>query len=481
MHRRVRLAPLLGGLIVSYIAVVAIWALCSSGATVESAPSSNAHRTNVDDALAHGTREVLHVPLPGSTTTRDVDVYRPAVPDSADIPVLYFLHGFPGTAADVFGAGLPKLVDRLIAAGYPPFVLVAPDGNGVSHHDTEWANAVDGTDQFETFVTGPVIRAVEGSHVRDRNHRAIAGFSMGGYGAVNIALHHPDLYSQVIPIAGYFHVDDRSSVFKNELASIDANTPELHLSAARGERILVVDGDQGSDRVVKGESGLFYQQLIAAHVPASYEKLPGDHSWAFVASAFPDVMRFLEADWSTLQPPVPEVPSAPRAATTRQWQGTLSDAHVTIALLAAHDRRVAALDRVRAAVGAQPVSYVVMTVTNPSTAPGAVSLFKASFVSAAGTTIDANPVTAVLAEWSSEANRPTRGRRAPAASTAPRLAPDAPLVTDIEQLERSFREDTSVAPGRSRTVVLITTAVVRKVRLVFVGNSFAAGSLVPVS
>ena len=192
-------------------------------------------------------------------------------------------------------------------------------------------------------------------------------------------------------------------------------------------------------------------------------------------------MRFLEADWSTLQPPVPEVPSAPRVATTRQWQGTLSDAHVTIALLAAHDRRVAALDRVRAAVGAQPVSYVVMTVTNPSTAPGAVSLFKASFVSAAGTTIDANPVTAVLAEWSSEANRPTRGRRAPAASTAPRLAPDAPLVTDIEQLERSFREDTSVAPGRSRTVVLITTAVVRKVRLVFVGNSFAAGSLVPVS
>ena len=115
-------------------------------------------------------------------------MYRPAVPDSAELPVLYFLHGYPGSASDVFDAALPRLIDRLVAEGYPPFVLAAPDGNGPSHRDTEWANAVDGTDQFETFVTGNVIRAVEGSHLRDRTRRAIAGFSMGGYGAVNLAL-----------------------------------------------------------------------------------------------------------------------------------------------------------------------------------------------------------------------------------------------------------------------------------------------------
>ena len=109
--------------------------------------------------------------------------------------------------------GCPRLIDRLVAEGYPPFVLAAPDGNGLSHRDTEWANAVDGTDQFETFVTGNVIRAVEGSHLRDRTRRAIAGFSMGGYGAVNLALRHPDLYGEVVPIAGYFHVDDPSGVF----------------------------------------------------------------------------------------------------------------------------------------------------------------------------------------------------------------------------------------------------------------------------
>src|SRR6185312_14893020 len=291
MRRSRTVGLAIGILVVLYIPAVTIWAVLGQ----HQAPSRPADgrgttaasgRLSTTAAIPHGTRQVLHVPLPGSTTTRDVLVYRPAVPDSAELPVLYFLHGYPGSASDVFDAGLPRLIDRLVAEGYPPFVLAAPDGDGLSHRDTEWANAVDGTDQFETFVTGNVIRAVEGSHLRDRTRRAIVGFSMGGYGAVNLALRHPDLYGQVVPIAGYFHVDDPSGVFAHELAAIDANTPELHLTDARRERILVVDGDEGSDRVVSGESRLFYEQLVTAHVPASYEQLTGGHSWTFVAGAF---------------------------------------------------------------------------------------------------------------------------------------------------------------------------------------------------
>ena len=318
-------------------------------------------------------------------------MYRPAVPDSSDLPVLYFRHGFPGSPSEVFDAGLPQLIDRLVAEGYPPFVLAAPDGNGVSHRDTEWANAVDGTDQFETFVTKNVIRAVEGPHPRDRSRRAIAGFSMGGYGAVNLALRHPDLYGQVVPIAGYFHIDDTAGVFAHQLAAIEANTPELHLTDARRQRILLVDGDAGGDRVVTGESRIFYQQRVAAHVPVSYEQLTGTHSWAFVAAAFPDVGQFLDADWSTLQPPVPEPSAESRADTVRRWRGRLSGAEVDVTMIAAHDSRATDLERVRSALGAAPVSYVVVTLTNPATASSSESLFKVSLVDGAGTTVDANP------------------------------------------------------------------------------------------
>jgi S-formylglutathione hydrolase FrmB len=425
---------------------------------------------------------VLHVAVPESDNTREVLVYRPAVADSANLPVLYFLHGFPGSASDPFDAGVPQLIDHLIAAGYPPFVLAVPDGNGVSHRDTEWANAVDGTDQFETFVTQNVITAVEGANRRDRSRRAIAGFSMGGYGAVNLALRHPDLYGQVVPIAGYFHVDDTSGVFGNQLATIDANTPELHLADARRERILVVDGDQGRDRVVKGESHLFYEQLVAAHVPASYEQLAGDHSWAFVAAAFPDVARFLEADWSTLQPPVPEASAGEGSEATGRWQGDLSGAQTQVSLISAHDPRAARLEVVRAALGAAPVSYVVVTLSNPASASAPVSLFKASLVDTAGTTVDANPAPSVLAEWLTEATRPRRGRSpAVPGNAAGRRTPNASLISEVQELERSLRGQTVVAPGQTKTTVLVTTAVVRDVALVFVGDSFAVGTLDRVS
>ncbi len=252
------------------------------------------------------------------------------------------------------------------------------------------------------------------------------------------------------------------------------------------QRILIVDGDQGKDRVVKGESQLFYQQLVAAHVPVSYEQLVGNHSWAFVAAAFPDVARFLDADWSTLRPPVPEPVVGERSEATGHWRGNLSGAHVEVSLVSTRDARAARIESVRAALGAAPVSYVVVTLSNPTGASAPVSLFKSSLVDAAGTTVDANPASSVLDEWLAEATRRPTGRRsavAPASTAAAaaadggRRAPDAAAIAGTRELERALRAQTVVSPGETKTAVLVTTAVVGDVASVFVGNSFAIDTL----
>jgi S-formylglutathione hydrolase FrmB len=472
--------------LILYIPAVAVWATVDGGgsgtARAASAviPTTTGRRKGSSArgraTTTRGTVQTLHVPVPGTHTTRDVIVYRPDVPDSADLPVLYVLHGSPGSANDAFAAGLPQIVDRLVAVGYPPFVLASPDGNGTKHPDTEWANAVDGTDQFETFVTRNVIDAVEGANRRVRERRAIGGFSMGAYGAVNLAMRHPDLYGQVVALAGYFHVDDPSGVFGHQLAAIDANTPELHLANARHERLLVVDGDQGNDRVVKGESKLFVEQLVAAHVPVSYEQIPGGHSWAFVASAFPDVGRFLDSEWATLRPPPPEPPPMDRAEATGHWRGTVSGTTIDVQLVPATDPRVTRLEGVRSTLGAAPVSYVVVTLTAPGTASVRFSLSKVSLVDSRGRTIDANPAAAVLDEWLSAADRPRDG-------TPPltrRAAPSPQAVALVRGIEREISAPASVGPGQSTTAVLVTTSVVRDVNLLFVGDSFADETLSPV-
>lgn len=462
-------------LAVASIPIVALWALLDQPGSPVTARAGAAGVAARVPASVAGIHQVLHVAVPGTHSTRVVNVYRPPVPDSANLPVLYLLHGSPGSASDPAHAGIPALIDHLLADGYPPFVLAVPDGNGSKRRDTEWANAVDGSDQFETFVTQGVVNAVEGSNRRDRTRRAIAGFSMGGYGAVNLALHHPDLYGQVVPIAGYFHVDDTSGVFGHQLEAIDANTPELHLADARGQRMLVVDGDQGRDRVVSGESRLFYQQLLAARIPASYEQLVGDHSWKFVAAAFPDVVRFLDAEWSALQPPVPAVVSAAPSATAR-WQGALSGAHVQVDLLGSHDPRTAPFERLRDALHAAPVSYVALTLSNPAGAAKPVALFRASLVDRGGTTIDANPARPVLQEWLDQSVRQFR-RGPPAPPTIGSRSPSSRVISEVQQVERTLPAEADVPPGRSATVLLVTTGVVRHVSMVFVGDSYAEGTL----
>ena len=241
--------------------------------------------------------EVVRLASPGQKGLKDVWVYRPGVPDSSSLPVVYFLHGVPGGAADVFNAGLAKALDQEIAAGGQPFVVVSPDGNGSSHDDTEWANATDGTDQIESFVIDVVIPAVEGDHPRDQAHRAITGFSMGGYGAVNIALRNRDLFGQVASIAGYFHIDDPAGVFGSNGAVESANRPLDHVGRAVGLRILLVDGDQDNEPVVAGESQRFATALAGIGVKAELDIVPGGHDWQLVSSQFPTLVRFLNAGW----------------------------------------------------------------------------------------------------------------------------------------------------------------------------------------
>jgi S-formylglutathione hydrolase FrmB len=246
-----------------------------------------------------GDMQVLHLPAPGSGVDREVWVYRPRLADSAALPVLYFLHGTPGGPADVFNAtGLAIWLDAYLRAGGRPFVVAAVDGNGYRHGDTEWADAVDGADLVETFVTRDAVAAVEGRHRRNAAHRAVAGFSMGGYGAMNLALRHRDLFGAAASFAGYFHVDDPDGMFAGRPDRIAANSPDRHVAAARGLHVLLADGDHDGDSVTAGETGRFAALLAAANIPATTLVAAGrGHEWGIVRDELPALQRFLAVAW----------------------------------------------------------------------------------------------------------------------------------------------------------------------------------------
>jgi len=263
-----------------------------------SQPLPSVDLARVGGAVGPGRVQVLHLPsADGDVRTRDVWVYRPPGPDSSDLPVLWFLHGLPGGPRDVFDAGLAPAMDRWIASGGAPFVVAAPDGHGHAHPDTEWADSKDGADRLESFIVKVAIPAVEGGHRRERDHRGIAGFSMGGYGASNLGLRHPELFSQVVSFDGYFHVDDPSGVFGGDPSAIAANSPDQHLDRARSLRTMLVEGEQDQLPLTSGESPRFKSLLDRARAFSELVLPPGSHTWGFVADELFAMQGFLNASW----------------------------------------------------------------------------------------------------------------------------------------------------------------------------------------
>lgn len=245
-----------------------------------------------------GTVQLLELPSGDADgKTREVWVYRPAVPDSVDLPVVYFLHGYPGSDLDVAGIDLDGLLDQQFAAGAAPFVVAVPNGQSGIHSDTEWADSVDGEVRLESFIVSTAIPAVEGTNRRDAAHRAIAGFSMGGYGSANLAEHHPDLFGQLVSIAGYYHIDDLSGMGAASPAWAGAYSPDRHVGALAGTRTLLIVDSQESDPLIKGEGARFAALQRSAGQNPTFVVAPGNHSWPMVAGQVPTIVAFLDAGW----------------------------------------------------------------------------------------------------------------------------------------------------------------------------------------
>jgi S-formylglutathione hydrolase FrmB len=270
----------------------------SGAPTSGGGPSATAKPSlNLPHATGSGTVTVLHVPSADTDMkTRDVYVYRPAVPANVVLPVVYLLHGVPGEPSTMMGTVRSTLDAAFTTGGLAPFEVAAPTGGGTNHSDTEWADAADGGDLVETYLIKQVIPAVEGSTSLPASERAIVGFSMGGYGAANLALRHPDMFSQFVSLAGYFHVDDPSGMFAGDSAREAANTPDDMVKLAAGKRVLLLEDADESDPLISGGAQEFADRLVACHcgIDVNWHIEPGGHDYDFVASVFPKVISFLD-------------------------------------------------------------------------------------------------------------------------------------------------------------------------------------------
>lgn len=135
--------------------------------------------------------------------SRDGAVYLPPHFDrTRRYPVLYLLHGLPGSPSSYYaGVDLADVADATIAATRRPFIAVMPVGGPTTNADkAEWAGV------WERYVVHDVVPWTD-AHlptIAERRARALAGLCAGGYGAMDIGLRHVGLFGTLESWEGYF-------------------------------------------------------------------------------------------------------------------------------------------------------------------------------------------------------------------------------------------------------------------------------------
>jgi enterochelin esterase-like enzyme len=139
-------------------------------------------------------------------TRRKANVYLPPGYDAKrKYPVLYLLHGIGGDESEWLRAADPNLIlDNLLAEDKAvPMIIVMPNGRALAD-DRAIGNPftpekVRGFEAFERDLLDNLIPAVEAKYSTsvDREHRALAGLSMGGGQTLNFGFGHLDRFAWI--------------------------------------------------------------------------------------------------------------------------------------------------------------------------------------------------------------------------------------------------------------------------------------------
>jgi enterochelin esterase-like enzyme len=194
-------------------------------------------------------------------------------------PLVILLHGLRGSPYSFAGGlRLAAVADPLIAGRrVRPFVAVMPPAGVTPAFDGEWTGA------WERYVVDDVIPWAS-AHLpveRRASSRVIAGFSAGGYGAVDMALRHPGTFAVAESWSGYFDAPLDGSLRAATPAQRDEHAPALLVARERpqvlrsGLRILVSAGRR--ERVVLHATQRFGSELARLRLPSRVLITAGAH------------------------------------------------------------------------------------------------------------------------------------------------------------------------------------------------------------
>ncbi|GAB2579169.1 alpha/beta hydrolase-fold protein [Spirosoma areae] len=229
-------------------------------------------------------------------------------------PVVYLLHGYGDdeTSWVQFGEA-DRLADTGIKSGeLPPMIIVMPDG-GRSFYVNDYQRKVRYEDMFvQEFI--PYIDSTFRTRPQ-REFRAVSGLSMGGFGSLVLAMHHPDLFGACAALSAAVRTDETFMNMPDERYNT-AYAP-VFSGPAKGEERLTITWkrnspiilarsapesdltkvrwylDCGDDDALTVGNSMLHLTLLDRKIPHEYRVRDGAHTWAYWRASLPDALKFM--------------------------------------------------------------------------------------------------------------------------------------------------------------------------------------------
>lgn len=201
--------------------------------------------------------------------------------------VLYLLHGLYGDYQNWdTRTGLENYARNL------KLLIVMPDADDSWYTDSA---TVPG-DKFEEYITKDLVSEIDGKYrtIRERHGRAIAGLSMGGYGAVKLALKYADLFELGGSLSGAFNATQNLDTLRPEFA---AKLKEVFGKEGSRERadndvLLLLNTPHqssypyfylgcGTEDFFLETNRALVMQLSSRKIAYEYHETPGGHTWEY--------------------------------------------------------------------------------------------------------------------------------------------------------------------------------------------------------
>jgi enterochelin esterase-like enzyme len=255
-----------------------------------SALAAPAHAAQVERAQTSvlatyaGGSTVVQQPMYASTLGQSTSysVFLPAdyTQSSRRYPVVYMLHGVAGDASEWQSIGLLEAADRMIGDGeIEPMLIVLPNG-GANY----WVNHADGA-RWGDYLVNDVVASVDREYrtIPDRGNRAIGGLSMGGEGALRMALLNPDVFGIAAAHSPSLRTAyDQLAPELQRLYGTEADwrsaSPLWLVADTDAAYRLTISLDVGEDDPWRPNVELLHDRLTERGTSHQFQVLPGEHA-----------------------------------------------------------------------------------------------------------------------------------------------------------------------------------------------------------